>query len=186
MPTRMTTPRRIFRIYAQAAQDAELIRDFQQAQGEKVSGTVNLLIARDGAKLLRKWGEEMHELCGVLDGSHDDPYIMESTQTYYWGSLYAAVQGVSWEALGFDQLRRDAATCGIATVPELAAAVDRLVATPDAKAEKLFLLWNVADLIYRRTVPVADQRSIDELMAYDFHEMTQRPWMAPLLRMIAD
>ncbi len=186
MPT--ATPRRIFRIYAQASADAELIRDFQQAAGEKVSGTVNLLCQRDAGKLLRKWGEEMQELCGVLDGSHDDPYIMESTQTFYWASLYAAVQGCGWDKLGFDALRRQAATAGPATVPELSTAVERLLAlgAEGAKPEKLFLLWNSADHIYRRITPADDQRSLDELMAYDLHEMSQRVWMGPLLKQIVD
>src|SRR3954463_2026208 len=135
MPTRMTSPRRIFRIYAQAAQDAEIIREFQQAQGEKVSGTVNLLCTRDAPKLLRKWGEEMLELCGVLDGSHDDPYIMESTQTFYWGSLFGAVRGARWDDLRFDETRRLAAVCGISTVEELRAASKRLAGLPPEQAK---------------------------------------------------
>lgn len=184
----MTTPRRIFRIYHALGRDAETVRDFQQAQGEKVSGTVKLLIAKDAAKLLAKWGEEMGELCGVLDGSHDDPYIMEATQTYYWGSLYAVVQGESWEGLGFEQLRRDAATCGVATVDELRAAVARLVAAGPAVARpaKLFLLWNAADLIYRRQTPADQQRSLEELMAYDFHDMQSRGYLKPIIDRIRD
>ena len=183
----MTTPRRIFRIYHALGRDAETVRDFQQARGEKVSGTVNLLIAKDAGKLLRKWGEEMEELCGVLDGSHEDPYIMESTQTFYWGSLYAVVQGCDWETLGFDQVRRDAAGCGISTVPELRAAVERLVAVgPAAKPAKLFLLWNVADGIYRHQTPADEQRSLTELMAYDLHEMSGRDYLKPIIERITD
>ncbi len=184
----MTSPRRIFRIYHALGQDAETVRDFQQARGVKVSGTVNLLISKEAGKLLRKWGEEMAELCGVLDGSHDDPYIMEATQTYYWGSLYAVVQGLDWDQLGFDQVRRDAATCGINTVPELRAAVDRLVGLgpESAKPAKLFLLWNAADHIYRRQTPAADQRSLEELMAYDLHEMQSRDYLGPIIRRITD
>lgn len=184
----MTTPRRIFRIYHALGQDAATVQDFQLAQGQKVSGTVKMLIAKDAGKLLAKWGEEMEELCGVLDGSHDDPYIMESTQTYYWGSLYAVVLGESWETLGFDQLRRDSATCGITTVDELRSAVGRLVAAGPAVAKpgKLFLLWNVADGIYRRQTPVADQRSLAELMAYDLHDMQSRSYLKPIIDRIAD
>ncbi len=184
----MTTPRRIYRIYHALGRDAETVRDFQQAQGKDVSGTVKLLIAKDADKLLRKWGEEMAELCGVLDGSHDDPYIMEATQTFYWGSLYAVVQGLDWEQLGFDQVRRDAATCGIATVPELQSSVERLVGLgPEvAKPAKLFLLWNVADHIYRRQTPADDQRSLSELMAYDLHEMHGRDYLKPIIDQITD
>ncbi len=183
----MTTPRRIFRIYHALGQDAETVRDFQQARGEKVSGTVNLLIAKDAGKLVAKWGEEMAELCGVLDGSHGDPYIMESTQTFYWGSIYAIVQGFDWEALGFDKVRREAGTCGIATVPELRAGVERLVGLGTAaKPSKLFLLWNCADWIYRRQTPAADQRSLEELMAYDLHEMSGRDYLKPIIARIVD
>jgi hypothetical protein len=187
----MTTPRRIFRIYQALGQDAETVRDFQVAMGKEVSGTVKLLIAKDAGKLLRKWGEEMEELCGVLDGSHDDPYIMEATQTFYWGSLYAVVQGSAWESLGFDQVRRDAATCGITTVEEVRAAVTRLVGLGGegpaaAKPAKLFLLWNVADFIYRRQTPIADQRSLTELMTYDLHEMSGRDYLKPIIERIPD
>ena len=183
----MTTPRRIFRIYHALGRDAETVRDFQQARGEKVSGTVNLLLAKDADKLVRKWGEEMVELCGVLDGSHEDPYIMEATQTFYWASLYAVVQGSDWEALGFDQVRRDAATCSISLVAELRAAVERLVGLGTAaKPAKLFLLWNVADSIYRRQTPADEQRSLAELMAYDFHEMSGRDYLKPIIERIPD
>ena len=184
----MTTPRRIYRIYHALGRDAETVRDFQLAMGKEVSGTVKLLLAKDAGKLLHKWGEEMAELCGVLDGSHDDPYIMEATQTFYWGSLYAVVQGLDWESLGFDLLRRDAAGCGLTTVPELLAAVERLVAAgPEvAKPAKLFLLWNAADLIYRRQTPPADQRSLEELMAYDLHEMSGRDYLKPIIAQVTD
>ena len=182
----MATPRRIFRIYAQVGQDAETIRDFAQALGEKVSGTVNQLIARDADKLLRKWGEEMHELCGVIDGSHDDPYLMEATQTYYWACLFSVVRGATWDDIRFDEMRRQAVTCGIGTIPELRTAVDRVVATADVKPEKLFLLWNVADLAWRAKTPVADQWTIEQLMEADLHEMKGKGYLAPVLKMIQD
>lgn len=184
----MATPRRIFRIYHALGESAALVRDFQLARGEKVSGTVNLLIARDAGKLLAKWGEEMAELCGVLDGSHDDPYIMESTQTYYWASLYAVVQGVDWDVLGFDERRREAAACGITTVDELRAAVVRLVAAgPElAKPGKLFLLWNVADGIYRAQTAADERWSLEQLMEYDMQEMLKRPYLQPIIERVRD
>jgi phosphoribosyl-ATP pyrophosphohydrolase len=183
----MTTPRRIYRIYHALGRDCEMIRDFLHATGKR-SGTLDLLCSKDAGKLLRKWGEEMAELCGVLDGSHDDPYIMEATQTYYWGSLYAVVQGLAWEDLDFDGQRRDAPATGITSVAELRPAVERLVGLgPEAaKPGKLFLLWNVADLIYRRQTPPDDQRSINELMAYDLHEMYSREYLKPIIDQVRD
>lgn len=188
MPPPMATPRRIYRIYLRLAESAELVRDFSQAQGEKVSGTVNLLLSGDRAKPLARWGEEMAELCGVLDGSHDDSYLMESTQTFYWASLYAAMQRTPWEALRFDENRRAAATAGIATVPELRAAVTRLTAlgAEQAKPEKLFLLWNVADHLYRTQKSSDEQWSIDQLMEADFQDMKKRAYLAPILREITE
>lgn len=182
----MASPRRIFRIYAQAAADAETIRDFQIATGETVSGTINLLCKRDPAKLLARWHEEMLELCGVLDGSHEDSFLMEATQTYYWGSLYSAVRGATWEDLRFAENRHQAATCGISSVPELRAAVERLMTAPEAKPEKLFLLWNVADHLYRQKTPADDQWSLETLMEADLQDMKKRSWMAPLLGMIPE
>src|SRR4051794_27888541 len=105
MPPPMASPRRIYRIYAELAANAAEVRDFLVASGGK-SGTLDLLVAKDPAKPLARWGEEMQELCGVLDGSHDDPYIMESTQTFYWGALFAALRGARWEDLRFDDNRR--------------------------------------------------------------------------------
>lgn len=183
----MASPSRIYRIYLRLAQDAELVRDFQIAQGEKVSGTVQLLIAKDRAKLLARWGEEMAELCGVLDGSHDDPYIMEATQCFYWASLYAASAGMTWEALDFAAQRRAAATAGLDTVPELRAAAQRLAGlSPElAKPQKLFLLWNVADGIHR-----AQQRDdawpLESIMEADLQDMKKRPYLAPILREIQE
>jgi phosphoribosyl-ATP pyrophosphohydrolase len=184
----VATPRRIYRIYHRLGEDAATVREFQLAQGEKVSGTVDLLIARDRAKLLARWGEEMDELCGVLDGSHDDPYAMEATQTWYWGSLYAVASGATWDAIAFDQQRRAAATSGITTVPELRTAATRLVAAgaDKAKPEKLFLLWNAADLIYRAIRDPDDQISLEQLMEIELQDMKKRAYLAPILRAIVD
>lgn len=183
----MATPRRIFRIYHRLAESAEEIRDFLSAKGEK-SGTVDLLAKKDRAKLLARWGEEMTELCGVLDGSHDDPYLMEATQCFYWASLFAVSGGASWESIDFDAQRRQAVACGINTVPELKSAADRLCGLPaeQAKPEKLFLLWNVADHIYRLQTKPEAQWSLEQLMEADLQDMAKRSYLAPILRMVAD
>lgn len=184
----MASPRRIYRIYLRLAQSARELADFLAAKGEKVPGTLQLLIAQDRGKLLSRWGEEMDELCGVLDGSHHDPYIMESTQTFYWASLFAATGAVPWEELKFEDNRRLAATCGIETVDELRAGVKRLVegGPAKAKAHKLFLLWNVADRIYRTQKPADKQWSLEELMEADLQEMKKRPYLEPILREISE
>lgn len=179
----MASPRRIFQIYHALGAEAELVRDFQQAKGEKVPGTVNLLCVRDAGALLAKWGEEMEELAGVIDGSHDDPYILESSQTFYWASLYAIVQGKSWEDLGFELLRHELPGSGIDGLIELRASVKRLIelGPETAKPAKLFLLWLAADAIYRRTVPAAKQWTIEQIMESDLQEMRKREYLKPLL-----
>ncbi|MBA3684285.1 MAG: hypothetical protein H0W72_03485 [Planctomycetes bacterium] len=184
----MASPRRIYRIYLQLATDAATVRDFCAAQGEKIPGTVSLLLGGDRAKLLARWGEELGELCGVLDGTHDDSYLMEATQTFYWGSLFAASAGTTWEQLAFWPNRRLARTCGITTVPELRAAAERVVALgPErAKPEKLFLLWNVADGLYRDKTPAEDQWSLEQLMEADLQDMKKRAYLQPILRLIAE
>ena len=184
----MASPRRIYRIYLHLAETAELVRDFAQAQGEPVSGTVTLLLSGERAKPLARWAEEMAELCGVLDGSHHDSYLMESTQTFYWASLYAALSRTPWDALRFDEQRRLAATVGISTVTELRAAVTRLtdLGPERAKPEKLFLLWNVADYLYRSSKPSAEQWSLEQLMEADLQDMKKRAYLAPILREIGE
>ena len=184
----MATPRRIYSIYLRLAESAELVRDFAQAKGDKVSGTVTLLLSGDRAKPLARWAEEMAELCGVLDGSHDDSYLMESTQTFYWASLYAAMARTTWDQLRFDEQRRVAATAGISTVPELRTAVTRLAGLgPDqAKPEKLFLLWNVADHLYRTHKPSDEQWSLEQLMEADLQDMKKRAYLEPILLEIGE
>lgn len=179
----MASPKRIYSIYLALATDAETVRAFQEANGEKISGTVNLLLSEDTVKPLQRWGEEMHELCGVLDGSHHDSYLMESTQTFYWASIYAAMRRVAWDDLHFEDNRRKAVTCGISNVVELRASVDRLVALgAAAKPEKCFLMWNVADNLYRLQTDKEDQWSIEQLMEADLQDMKKRSYLAPILR----
>jgi hypothetical protein len=184
----MATPRRLYRIYESLGQNAAEIRDFLAAKGEKVPGTVDLLVQGDRAKLLARWAEEMDELCGVLDGSHHDPYLMEATQTFYWAALYASTNGFSWEALKFDDNRRQAPLSGINSVVELRAAVKRLleIGPEKAKPEKLFLLWNVADHIYREQTPNEKQWSLEQLMEADLQEMKKRSYLQPILNTITD
>jgi hypothetical protein len=179
----MATPRRIYGIYLSLANAAETLSDFLSAKGDKVSSTVTLLVKRDRALLLTRWGEEMSELCGVLDGSHDDPYLMEATQCFYWASLYAASAGTSWAALDFEGQRRNAVLSGISSVPELLAASQRLVAlgSAQAKPEKLFLLWLVADRLYRLQTKPDQQWSLEQLMEADLQEMLKRPYLKPFI-----
>ncbi len=179
----MATPRRIYGIYLSLAQSAATLSDFLSAKGERVSGTVGMLAKPDRALLLARWGEEMAELCGVLDGSHDDPYLMEATQCFYWASLYAASAGTAWSALDFEGQRHLAALSGIASVTELLAAAQRLVALGhgQAKPEKLFLLWLVADRIYRQQTVPEKQWSLEQLMEADLQEMRKRPYLQPFL-----
>jgi|GEM_PF-3051105 len=187
MPSSMASPRRIYSIYRALAQDAATVRDFQQAQGEKVSGTVHMLCAGDKHKPLTRWGEEMHELCGVLAGTHDDSYLMEATQTFYWASVYAGMTGTTWDALRFVEGSRAAATCGITSPGELQTAVDRLVSQGEqARPDKLFLLWNVADHLYRAHTPSEDQWSLEQLMEADLQDMKKRTYLAPILARILD
>jgi phosphoribosyl-ATP pyrophosphohydrolase len=184
----MATPRRIFRIYQALGAHAAEISAFLGAKGEEIPGTVQRLVARDRAKLLARWGEEMDELCGVLGGTHHDPYILEATQTFYWACLFAVVGNATWDDLAFDQGRRLAVTCGIGTVPELHAATARIVALePDrVKPAKLVLLWHVADHIYRQQTPLDKQRSLEEIMEVDFQEMRKRAYLEPILREVVE
>jgi hypothetical protein len=183
----MASPRRLFRIYESLNAHAAEIRDFAQAKGEPVPGTVNLLLAGNRVKLLTRWGEEMAELCGVLDGSHDDSYLMESTQTFYWGSLYAVASGATWESIDFDNGRRQAGASRLDTVAEVRAAAKRLVELGEqAKPNKLFLVWHAADWIYRRQTLPENQWSMEQLMEADLQDMKKRPYLEPILKEISE
>lgn len=183
----MATPRRIYRIYEKLAQNAVEIHGFVAAKGEK-SGTLDLLVKGDRAKLLKRWGEEMLELCGVLDGTHDDSYLMEATQTYYWASLYAVSGGVTWEQLGFERVRRESSTTKLDDVPAVRALVERIMGlAPEAvKPEKLFLVWNAADWIYRRHTPEDKQWSLEQLMEADLQDMKKRWYLGPIIAEVTD
>jgi phosphoribosyl-ATP pyrophosphohydrolase len=183
----MATPRRIVRIYAELADHAGEVAGFLAASGGS-SATVKLLADGDATTALKRWGEEMQELCGVLDGTHHDSYLMEAGQTFYWACCFAAVRKVAWEAIGFDDLARQAVASGIGSVVELRAACARLagIAPSDAKPAKLFLLWRVADRLYRSLTPPDKQWSIEQLMEADLQEMKKRPYFEPILRMVPE
>ncbi len=177
----MANPAQIYGIYRTLAAHAEEVRDFQLAKGEPVSSTVRLLCARDPAAPLARWAEEMEELLGVLDGTHQDSYLMEATQTFYWASLYAALQGATWEQLAFAESRRQAVTA-FDGVPSIRAGVVRLAAMGvQALPGKLFLLWQAADRHYRAITPADQQWSVEQIMAADLAEMRKRPYLAPIL-----
>ncbi len=184
----MTSPKRIFSIYAYLCEHAEEVRDFQIANGEKVSGTVNLLIEKDREKLLRRFGEEMEEICGVLDGSHNDPYILEATQCYYWASLFTVTGGFGWDDIDFFNLRRDLDKAAIESPAALNETVNRLVALgADAvKPQKLFMLWLIADRLYREIKLRDDQFSIDQIMAADLADMNKRTYLQPVLKAVPE
>lgn len=184
----MASPRRLFRIYESIHAHAAEIRDFMVAKGEAVPGTVNLLLKGDRDKLLTRWGEEMAELCGVLDGTHLDSYLMESTQTFYWGSLFAVSGGATWDSIDFDNVRRQAGTSSLDSVAEVRAAAIRLVGlgADKAKPSKLFLVWHAADWIYRRQTLVDKQWSIEQMMEADLQEMKKRSYLEPILNEITE
>ncbi|TVR12406.1 MAG: hypothetical protein EA401_09025 [Planctomycetota bacterium] len=182
----MATPQRIYNIYRQLHRDAETIYDFQVAAGGRISGTVTMLRAGDAALPLRRWAEEMHELIGVLRGTHDDPYIMEATQTWYWASIYAVLKDQSWEDLDFAAAREQAPRSQVFDCDQLAFQVDRLAALGPEQAppRKLFLLWCVADVLYRQATPPAQQRSIEEIMEVDLQDMLKRSYLKPVIEAV--
>ena len=58
---------------------------------------------------------------------------------------------------------------------------------PDAvKPEKLFLVWNAADWIYRRQRPAEQQWSIEQLMEADLQDMKKKWYLEPLIAKITD
>ena len=180
----MAKPARIYRIYRAIRDNAAELQDFIQAMGQK-SGTVSILCAGDPLKPLKRWGEEMGELCGVLDGTHDDSYLMEAQQTFYWASLYGALKGADWDGIGFEQARIDASA--IDGTESLRAAVDRLVAMgTEAPPAKLFLCWQAGDRIYRRSTPPDKQWSVEQILESDYQEMCKKTYLEPLLRMVRD
>lgn len=181
------TPEQIYAVYEMMFKEAAQIRDFQIAQGEKVSGTVNMLLKGDRSKFLKRWADEMEEVAGVLDGSHDDPYTLESTQVFYWASLYAVSGGVSWSELDFEgAARMDSVSYGL-DAPGLLASQSKRVAEVDVEsvpARKLFAFWWAAHSIYRKTTPEDQQFTIAQLMAYEWHQFTQRSYLSPILKKI--
>ena len=73
---------------------------------------------------------------------------------------------------------------GIDNVPALGEAVKRLIALPveKAKPEKLFMLWMVADYIYRDTVAPDDQFDMSTIMQADLADMEKRAYLQPLIK----
>lgn len=179
----MTAPHRIFTIYERLHAHAAEIRDHMLAKGEAVSGTVTLLLTGDRGKLLRRFGEEMQELCGVIGGTHDDPYIVEATQCFYWASLFAVSGGCTWDSIAFDAQRTRVGSTGIDNIGDLIVNTERLVALGEsAKPATCFLLWHVADRLYRAVTPPDKQWSIEQMMDYDLADMRKRWYLEPIIR----
>lgn len=182
----MATPRRIFEVYRRLHAQAAALRDAQQATGGKVSGTVTLLLAGDRAKLLARWRDELQEMAEVVAGLHDDPYILESTQCYYWLCLYAVCSGASWDDLDWEGQRQAAARAQVLDLAQLLGHADRLVAMGDAaKPSKLAMLWWVVDGFYRSATLPEQQWTVDQLMEYDWQDMRKRDYLAPILAQVA-
>lgn len=183
----MPTPEQIFLVYQGLAEHAATIKEFQIAKGEPVSGTVQLLLAGKRAKFLHRWAEEMAELAGVLYGTHDDPYIVEATQCFYWASLFAVSGGVGWSELGFADLRQQAVSQpSLAEAGMVLSQSQRLaeLEPEQVKPAKLFLLWWAMDDIYRHTPRFTKKGcwSVEELMQYDLQDMKKRSYLEPILR----
>lgn len=188
----MASAQRIYGIYAHLFEHANEVRDFQIAAGEKVSGTVELMLSGNREKMLRRWGEEMGELCGVIDGSHKDPYMMEATQCFYWASLFYTSGGVSWEDIDFDNTRLQVGQCNIDTPAKLNETVDKIVehgcsaGLEKISVTKLFLLWHVADRLYRESRPHEKQWTIEQMMEYDLTDMKKRAYLEPILKAVPE
>lgn len=181
----MATPEQIYTVYALLAENAQTIKDFAVAKGEKVSGTVNLILKGDRKKLLTRWCEEMEELTGVLNGTHDDPYIMEATQCFYWGSLYAVTGGTDWQDLDSENLRQQAATERTLGDPNmvLTQALRLAELEPEqVKPQKLFLLWWAMDNHYRHSDRFKETWPVEQIMEYDLQDMKKRDYLQPILK----
>lgn len=69
----------------------------------KSSGTSKILREKNSRFFLGRAAEELHELVGVIDGSHrhsDDfekDFILESSQVFYWLALAAVVDKRNFE-----------------------------------------------------------------------------------------
>jgi len=178
----MSVAAKLYAVYQTIARDAQAIRESQLTAGEEVSGTVQRFIDGDAEFILHRWGEEMGELCGVIAGTHKDPYILEATQVFYWSCCYGVVRGATWEEIDFDRQYLEAPRLGIDIVDRLIDVVERLVAMgADAKPSKLFLLFSVADTLYRQKTPAANQRTLAEILEVDLQEMRKRPYLASIL-----
>jgi hypothetical protein len=180
----VASPARIFAVYRCLHEQAATVREFQVARGERVSGTVEMLLAGDRERFLRRWGEEIDELCAVLDGQHDDPYNVEATQCFYWASLFAVSGGVDWPEIAFEALRHQVPATRIDDTDTLRKASERLVALGPERAlpAKLFLLWCVADGLYRSKTQAEQQWSLEQIMEYDLQDMKKRAYLQPCLK----
>lgn len=168
---------RVYRIYRELARRAPAIRAASEGAGEPVSGTIRLLTSGDRNKPLARWVEEMAELEGVLDGSHDDPFSLEATQCFYWASLYAAMAGADWGEL--DPFARQ-------PVPGSALSQSaRSLAATAATPAKLFGLWLAAYRRYQAEPRFAPHLTVDAIMAEDLAEMATRPYLVPILAEVA-
>ena len=88
----------------------------------------------------------------------------------------------------FERVRRESSTTKLDDVPAVRALVERIMGlTPEAvKPEKLFLVWNAADWIYRRKTPEDKQWSLEQLMEADLQDMKKRWYLGPIIAEVTD
>ncbi len=172
----------LYEVCRELGRQAATIRDVEVAAGRPPSTTIEHLVAGDPAAALIRWGEEMYELTGVLNGTHDHPYIMEAAQVWHWACLHAVLHGAAWSELDVTACLLRAPTLRLDDTNRLLDVVDRLVALgAEAPPAKPFLLWFVAGYLYRQQTPHDRQWSQEQILEVDRQEMIKQAYMRPIL-----
>jgi len=147
-----------------------------------VSGTSRLLRA-DANGVNERVADELRELAGVLDGSHqhserDADVVLEGSQTLYWVIVAALRQGVTWEQLRPDQALATQTEIAAPTVTRLLRAeADRWADTAnrasDWSARCHATIALVTQACHVAAVPVG------ALIAHERQALNAKPYLAP-------
>lgn len=167
----------------------EYLRDHDLAAE---SGTSKRLRSGDSAKLKARVVEEMHELKGVIEGTHfhegfEKDIILEGYEVWYWVASLTVAQHVSYDALqphlslaaGFQRSTAQRETI-LKTIPALITTIQQ---TPVDKAQTIALCGEVLKFV--GFACALNQTPPDRLLERDIEEMRQKAYLSEYWRVVS-
>ena len=147
--------------YELLAAAADELLDFAVAKGTPRPAVLDLLAAGDPASALAAWAEAVTGLSRTLATGAGDPYLVASARILGGCCAHAVLRCAAWEELAVAEQYRRGPAAGMDDPGGLPELCERLVSLAEPPPAKLFLIWGIADAVYRKRTPVVKQRPVE-------------------------